>query len=78
MSFEYEILETFNTSIGFIAMIKFTPAKFPGIGAEVYYNQQKYKIAGSTSTSQPIGIEAINKIDKMHEQGIWDCLLKLV
>jgi hypothetical protein len=76
MSFEYEILETFNTSIGFIVIIKFTPAKFPGIGAEIYYNQKMYKIAGSTLTLQPDDTENIDKIDKMHEQGIWSCLLE--
>ena len=44
MSLEYKILETFNTSIGFIALIKFTPAKFPGLVTIIYYNQKKYKI----------------------------------
>ena len=78
MSFEYEILETFNTSIGFIALIKFTPTKFPGLGTIIYYNQKKYKISGTTLTYQPIDINAPDKIEEMRKQGIWDCLLVAV
>jgi hypothetical protein len=78
MNFTYEILETFDTSIGFIALIKFTPAKFPGMGTEIDYNQKKYKIAGTTLTYQPIDIERTDKLAEMRKEGIWDCLLKLI
>jgi hypothetical protein len=76
MTVEYEILETWNTSLGLIASIRFTSKEIPKIGRKILYQENDYSITGFQSHSYPH--EANFKLVELMKQGIYNCLLKPV
>jgi len=71
---EYEILETWSLSIGFMACIKFFSKQRPQIGSIIIYKGHEYKITGYMTHATPH--EANIRLSERMKEGIYDCLLK--
>jgi hypothetical protein len=71
---EYEILESFDTSMGLIVSIHFFSKEKPELGKKINYKEIIYVVSGVILHSSPYqaNIALINRM----EEGIYDCFLK--
>ena len=76
MESEYEILETWQTSLGLIASIKFSNNGKPEIGKKIIYNNKSYSIIGVITHSSPA--QSNIELQKRMADSIYNCSLKII